>query len=620
MRSSFLRLAVVTVAVAFLVAAGAASGEDYLVIKKKGGPTQKVPLTIPPDQIESFEVQSGPPGPGEAPAAKPGPSEESVAPWTKRPQAEPGTGQEPKTMELRPGAPGTTPLILKRAPEGEKAPAGAPRAERGPRGETYREREEPLISGPVAAELPKGKGTFFVNLYKLPENVKALPDLGALAPKATTTTDKINLDLSRSAKEPAELPENTEGLGMRCTGLFVVAGEGIFRFRVNSKDGARLHIDDKTLIENDGIHPPTSKTGFVYLAEGIHTIVLDSFNSQGTPVLQLYVTPPLGKEQIFSMTDGLAGWKEPAKPYDVLWGQVYFVPKGNYPRGPDFSKLAPVGRLIASELTVSGGEGFPGLPGRTEMVGLRYEGYFTVEGAGIFAFRLLSDYYAKVTIGEKDIVEFTGGGQPEPGGKVGWAFLQKGSYPIKIEYFHPAGTPRLELYVSQPLKSEVFFSPARTLVGYQAQEQEVSQIPAFVYFLKPGTKQLPNFNKLTPAGMFFTDSINYPVDRGSTEFPGVPKRDEWLGLRFYVKFSLSQEEAGNYKFRAVARDAARLILGKKMVLNIEGTGKTQEKTGTVNLEGGSHEMFLDFMDSTGPNGIQLFITPPNGEEKVFAFQ
>ncbi len=38
------------------------------------------------------------------------------------------------------------------------------------------------------------------------------------------------------------------------------------------------------------------------------------------------------------------------------------------------------------------------------------------------------------------------------------------------------------------------------------------------------------------------------------------------------------------------------------------------------MEAGSHELFLDYFQATGPNGIQLYITPPGGEEKIFAFQ
>jgi hypothetical protein len=475
-------------------------------------------------------------------------------------------------------------------------------------------------SGPVSAEVPRAVGAFFVNLYQLPEQIKALPDYGRLSPKKTVTADKIDIDPSKGEMEPVGLPEDTKGLGMRFVGMFMVSGEGIFEWRLLSKDGSRLNIDDKTVIENDGVHPPTAKTGYLHLSEGVHTIVVDSFNSSGSPVLKLSVTPPLGKERLFSMTTGLAGWKEPEKPYDVLWGQVYFVPKGNYPQGPDFSKIEPIGRLISPELNISGGEGFPGLPGRKDMVGLRYEGFFNVEGAGIFAFRLLADHYARLTIGDKTIAEVTGGTKADQDGKLGWTFLQKGSYPVGVDYFHPQGTPLLQLYVTQPVGSEEFFAPAKTLQGFSSEEGKVSQIPAFVYFLKPKTTKIPNFNKMTPAGMFFTNSIDYPVDRGSRDFPGIPKRDDWLGLRFYVKFSLSDKEAGDYKFRIVCRDAAHLIVGKKLVVNAEGVGKVQDTTGTVHLAAGSHEMFLDYMQTTGPNGIQLFITPPNGEEKVFAFQ
>jgi hypothetical protein len=93
-----------------------------------------------------------------------------------------------------------------------------------------------------------------------------------------------------------------------------------------------------------------------------------------------------------------------------------------------------------------------------------------------------------------------------------------------------------------------------------------------------------------------------------------------LGLRFYVKFSLGEQEAGNYKFRVVAEDAARLIVGKKIVVEAAAMGKLQDLSGTVNLPAGSHEMFLDYMQATGPSAIQLYITPPGGEEKIFAFQ
>jgi hypothetical protein len=355
------------------------------------------------------------------------------------------------------------------------------------------------------------------------------------------------------------------------------------------------------------------------LAEGVHTIIVDSFNSKGSPVLKLLVQPPVGPEQVFSIGKGLAGWKEPEKPYDVLWGQVYFIPKGSYPEGPDYSRLSAIGRLITPDLSISGDKGFEGLPGRTDMVGVKYQGFFNVEGAGIFAFRLATDNFARLTIGKDSIIEVTDGAKEGAKGKLGWAFLQEGSYPIGVDYFHAKGEPRLELFVTQPQKEEEVFAPSRTLTGFSGDAGKLSLIPAFVYFLKPGTKTLPNFNKLSPSGMFFTKAIDYPLDRGATTFPGVPQRERWLGLRFYVKFSLSEQESGTYGFRVVCRDGARLIIGKKVVLNAVGVGKVSEDSGKADLKAGSHEMFLDYFHTTGPNGLQMFITPPGGEEKVFAF-
>jgi hypothetical protein len=630
MKNSLLKIFATTLVIAIYLAVVPGFGEDYLVIKKRDGSTQKVPLNFPAGDIEAFDVESAKGAhrePSEPPAAR---TEDQESAAGEREVDEPP--QQPPSAQSQPGiqpdeSSTTTPFLREREPRSEQPggpsvtpPRGPGKGPGGPRGT-----ESPTgpatrpPSGPVAAAAPGGKGTFSVNVYKLPENVKALPEFSAFRPVKTLTADKIDLGPGTKGTGLVGLPENTDGMGLRFMGIFLVAGEGIFKWRLFSKDGARMHIDDKTLIENDGIHEPYAKTGFVHLAEGVHSVIVDSFNSKGSPVLKLSVQPPVGPEQVFSIGKGLAGWKEPAKPYDVLWAQVYFIPKGSYPRGPDFSRLSPIGRLIAPDLNITGGESFAGLPGRRDMVGMKYQGFFNVTGAGIFAFRLATDNFATLTIGKDSIIEITDGEKRGAKGKLGWAFLQEGSYPIGIDYFHARGEPRLELFVTQPLKEEELFAPSRVLAGFDADSGKMSLIPAFVYFLKKGVKRLPSFNKMSPSGMFFTKAIDYPVDRGTRTFPGVPQRENWFGLRFYVKFSLSEQEAGTYKFRVVCRDGARLILGKNRVINADGVGSVKEKTGQADLKAGSHEMFLDYFQTTGPNGLQLYITPPGGEEKIFAF-
>ncbi|MFH1113054.1 MAG: hypothetical protein V1792_03965 [Pseudomonadota bacterium] len=629
MKTSFLKVLTAALILAVSLGGGPGFGDDYLIIKKKDGSTQKVPLRFPAGDIDAFDVETAPadrdePGARQAqPAPEPQPESvpgERAVPRGETPADDSPSGPQPQEPSS------SSPFIIEKQqstrPSDEKqiAPqrSGPGRGPVGPkRTEAPPETVKKPVSGPVSAASPGGKGTFSVNVYKLPDDVKALPDFSAFRPQATLVSDTIDLEPGKTTLNG--MPEDTSGMGLRFVGVFLVAGEGIFRWRLQSKDGSRMHIDDKTLIENDGIHEVSAKTGYIHLAEGVHTVIVDSFNSKGSPLLKLFVQPPMGSEEIFSINRGLAGWKEPEKPYDVLWGQVYFLPKGPYPDGPDFSRFSPIGRLITPDLGISGDKGFEGLPGRTNMVGIKYQGFFNVEGAGVFAFRLATDNFARLVIGKDAIVEVTDGDKRGAKGKLGWAFLQQGSYPVGVDYFHEKGEPRLELFVTQPQKEEEVFAPSRTLTGYSGDAGKLSLIPAFVYFLKPGTKTLPNFNKMSPAGMFFTKAVDYPLDRGSTTFPGVPQRDQWLGLRFYVKFSLSEQETGSYGFRVVCRDGARLIVGKKVVLNAEGVGKVREASGKIDLTAGSHEMFLDYFQTTGPNGLQMFITPPGGEEKVFAF-
>jgi hypothetical protein len=513
-------------------------------------------------------------------------------------------------------------MILKEPRQSAGPRAGGDIQEEAPGPTEKPEARPPSPRGPMAGPtMTSGAGKpFTVSVYKLPADIKALPDFSALRPANTISADQINLNPAKGENEPSGITE-TDGLGLRAIGLFRVVGEGIFKWRVNSKDGARLSIDDKTVVENDGLHEASSKTGYTQLGEGVHTIILDSFNSKGSPVLKLSVEPPTGPEHLFSGSQGVAGWKEPAKPYDALWGQVYFVPKGNYPNGPDFGQLTSIGRVIAPTLDLSGGDEIPGIPGRKDNIGIRYQGFFNVTGAGIFAFRMATDNFGRLTIGKQAVVENPGGAKPSPEGRVGWAFLQAGSYPISVDYFHGQGPTQLELFVTSPIKDEEVFAPAKTLDGFASDSGQLSLVPAFVYFVKPDTKVLPNYNKMSPAGMFFSKAIDYAADRGTKEFPGVPKRDKWLGLRFYVKFSLAEQEAGQYKFRLVSTDATRLIIGKKSVIFSNGAAtKITNLTGEINLGAGSHEMFLDYLQTNGPSALQLFITPPGGQEKVFAFQ
>lgn len=69
---------------------------------------------------------------------------------------------------------------------------------------------------------------------------------------------------------------------------------GRYSFLITSDDGARLFVGDRLVVENDGIHPETTRDGDVELAAGVHPLRLEYFEAGGGEELDLEVIPPRG--------------------------------------------------------------------------------------------------------------------------------------------------------------------------------------------------------------------------------------------------------------------------------------------------------------------------------------
>lgn len=108
-----------------------------------------------------------------------------------------------------------------------------------------------------------------------------LPDFSALKPVAEGPLEG-NLIQWKTGDRAGDY-------GLRFSGKLEVRTEGEHVFRVSSDDGARLSIDGKVVVNNDGIHPPDAgKLGRVRLKAGLHDLQLDYFQGQGGA--ELYVS------------------------------------------------------------------------------------------------------------------------------------------------------------------------------------------------------------------------------------------------------------------------------------------------------------------------------------------
>jgi mono/diheme cytochrome c family protein len=102
-------------------------------------------------------------------------------------------------------------------------------------------------------------------------NWSRLPDFNTLKPLATGKTADFDLSVAHRPNDFA----------LRFEGYLRIDHDGDYRFHLTSDDGGQLYLDGKLVVNNDGVHPPTTVTGTGRLTRGMHKLVAAVFNAGG---------------------------------------------------------------------------------------------------------------------------------------------------------------------------------------------------------------------------------------------------------------------------------------------------------------------------------------------------
>jgi hypothetical protein len=138
-------------------------------------------------------------------------------------------------------------------------------------------------------------------VYFLPENTQKLPDFATLKPFGAFYTRELNVSPRRFDQGFPGIDNRFEWFGIRYDGKFNVAKDGDYQWHVLSDDGSIISVDGSVVINNDGVHPPVSKEAKLSMKAGAHTLRVDYFQGPRYDIaLELWVTPPGGKEQLWS--------------------------------------------------------------------------------------------------------------------------------------------------------------------------------------------------------------------------------------------------------------------------------------------------------------------------------
>jgi outer membrane protein OmpA-like peptidoglycan-associated protein len=119
-----------------------------------------------------------------------------------------------------------------------------------------------------------------------------------------------------------------------------------------------------------------------------------------------------------------------------------------------------------------------------------------------------------------------------------------------------------------------------------------------------------------PEGFIYTKELNVPNRQFTEGFPGVTDRFEYFGLIYKCMFEIPKP--GLYKWRLTSDDGSILWIDNKIVVNNDGVHGENSTEGEVELTNGNHSMKVWFFQGPATElGLQLFVTPPDAEEKIF---
>ena len=102
-----------------------------------------------------------------------------------------------------------------------------------------------------------------------------LPIRGAL-------TKGVTADFDVNRLQNQFTPLDASNYGIRYTGYLWVGANGQYTFATNSDDGSLLYLDERLVLNNDGAHPATERSGTLHLYAGLHRFEL-LYSAYNTP-------------------------------------------------------------------------------------------------------------------------------------------------------------------------------------------------------------------------------------------------------------------------------------------------------------------------------------------------
>lgn len=212
-----------------------------------------------------------------------------------------------------------------------------PTVQASARGALY-EKVEPLISAlpwhlqaEKSGSLLQESGIRVDYFYPSAKNV-AIETLAKMTPKASGVVPQIVMNVPQLKQR--------DKFALRFTGMISVPKSGKYTFYIASDDGSRIYLNDKLLVNNDGLHGMAEKSAAVELPAGVHNLIVTYFDNGGGDGLNVaWQGPGFNKQKIAPEALGIGGGETL---HDVAIRALGSIP------GHDEAKFTALASLVAA--------------------------------------------------------------------------------------------------------------------------------------------------------------------------------------------------------------------------------------------------------------------------------
>jgi hypothetical protein len=279
-----------------------------------------------------------------------------------------------------------------------------------------------------------------VYYFKKGSNLKMVPKFGS-SPNMLRIVPNVNYNSKKAWRGYAQ----KDNFAVRWSGFLLckdykLRKMSLYYFKVTSDDGSNLYLDNKKIVNNDGLHGKRAKTGKAQLVKGQHNIRLEYFEKDGNAAVQLQWRARVFTGKIRWLFG--SKWKTITKSdlrYQIGKGfreEVFYVAAKD--RVPDLNKVRAANQRVVKAVNYPNTKNKWKSFTRADNFAVRWSGTLKIMKGGTYRFSLNSDDGSRMFLNGKRTINNDGTHSWRQAEST-MTFRAAATNDIIVEYFQKAG-------------------------------------------------------------------------------------------------------------------------------------------------------------------------------------